>query len=68
MSRIREQIISENVRARWGFPDGHVDIIVRVQIPLLNPEVTLRIEPGEIPIVEGIVREAQEWLDKVRRR
>lgn len=67
MPKIHEMKISNKVRALWGFPDGHVDIVVTVSIPIFpDPEVTLRIEPEEIRIVRDIAHEAEAWLKKIR--
>jgi hypothetical protein len=64
-----ERRISKKVRAIWGFDDGHVEIVVRIPVPIVpDPEVSLRIEPDEIPIVEEIAREAREWLTRLRLR
>jgi hypothetical protein len=65
-----EARISRNVRAVWGYPDGHVAIFVRVPIPIPfvgDPEVELRIEPEEIQIVREMSEEAEAWLQKIRR-
>lgn len=58
-----EHQISEKVRARIGFRDGRVEILVKTGIPFVG-EVTLTLEPGDIPAVEQVVANAKKWLAK----
>lgn len=51
-----EKKIADNLAARWGFPDGHAEIIYR---PFVG-KVTLNLTPEELLTAQSYIDEAVE--------
>lgn len=61
---LRTYQFSEKVSARVGYPDAHVEILVRV--PIVG-EVPLRIEAHELDQAEFVIKKALEHRKVVRK-
>ncbi len=53
-----KKVISEKATMVYGFPDGHLDLVIK--IPLIG-DVKFRIDEQEISLALGALREAGDW-------
>jgi hypothetical protein len=59
----RTLALSNNVNAKIGFNTDRAKIIVRTGLPWPVPkEVSLWLEPDDIPRVEAVIAAYKEWL------
>lgn len=58
---IQEKQISPDVKARWGYPDGHMEVCVATGIPLVG-EVTLKLDADSLFRVGDVLNQAFDHL------